>query len=127
MRAKAFGIGVVSGVLFLSGCFGAGSWSCSSLQDTFRCSFGGAGSGERAETWKNSGSKALYSISLGGTGSVTVTVKDAAGETVLAKPISGTGGQDSSGETETGTPGNWEVRIKASGLAGGLEVTLTKG
>lgn len=118
-RGALLSVLVVAPVL-LAGC--AGAQNCNTTE-TYNCQFGGSGQIDRSDTWDNPGSRAEVRVQMGGTGDITVTVADAAGQQVFSESYSGSGGQQQTSTTQSGQPGDWTVRIRGT-YAGGLQVTV---
>jgi hypothetical protein len=112
----------------LSGCTAGCEASQSASGQEAGCSNAGAfsyakqmsmSSATETKTWSNSASKAAVQWSMQmSSGSMSVTVKDAAGATVFSKTFSGMGQQASSSTTSAGQAGDWTITIKFVGATG---------
>ncbi len=82
---------------------------------------GAGGTASETIDWSNSQPKAEYAmdITAGAGGSMTLTIKDAAGTTVLTKTLTvGVGDDSASGCTSAGTSGTWTITVSVSNFSG---------
>lgn len=108
--------------LVLAGCMG-GSVNCDISTGDYECQFGGSGSIDRSDSWDNPNTKADVTVQMGGSGDITVTILDDDGTQVFRESYSGSGGQQESRDTSSGSPGDWTVEIEGQ-YAGGLQVQV---
>lgn len=119
MRRGWLAVAAVAPVI-LAGCMG-GAVDCDISTGSYDCSFGGSGNIDRSDSWENPNTRAEVSLDLGGSGSITVTILDDDGSQVYQESVSGSGGLSRSGQTDSGSPGDWTVEISGE-YAGGLDV-----
>ena len=82
---------------------------------------GAGGTASTSFTWDNSDIKAEYAmdITAASGGSMTLTIQDAAGTTVLNQTLtSGVGDDSASGCTATGVIGTWTITISLNNFGG---------
>lgn len=82
---------------------------------------GGGGTATASTTWSNSATKGEYSMDITSSngGTFNLTVKDAAGTTVLNETLTAGIGDDSkSGLTSAGTAGTWTITITLTNFNG---------
>ena len=81
---------------------------------------GGGGTASDTWTFTNNNTTAGWDMSIGATsGSFQLVLKDASGTTVLDKTLTaGSGAQDASGTTSSGTAGSWTVTITLTNFNG---------
>lgn len=108
--------------LLLAGCSAGGS--VTNEADHFR--YGGATTGKSTTEvydWPNSGAAAQVSWGGGGSGTLTLTIHDAAGTEVFRRDL-GTGGLHE--RTAAGQPGTWRVTIGFGGYSGGMGLNIDR-
>lgn len=120
MKQAALTLMLVAPVV-LAGC--AGAQNCEITPGEYQCQFGGGGDIDRTDTWRNDATQAEVKVQMGGTGDLTVTIDDADGTQVFSETFTGSGGQQTTKTTSSGTPGEWTVHIDGS-YRGGLQVTI---
>lgn len=106
----------------LAGCAAGGGLS--NQPDHF--SYGGAATGKTTTEvyeWANSGTAAQVSWGGGGSGSLSLTMKDAAGATMFARTL-GNGGLHE--RTLDGQPGTWRIELRFQGYNGGMGLNIDK-
>jgi hypothetical protein len=114
---KAFALAALA--VAVAGCAGYGGGSTVSNQPGhFSLSAGGAQSGSDSYDWQNPGTAARVSYSVGGAGSLSLTIADAAGHQVYSDTLSGSGGSSGTRTTQTGAPGTWRISVSWSGAGG---------
>jgi hypothetical protein len=132
VRALAVPLGFL---VVLSGCMGGGQ-GCMGRQDfsgqgavcneenSFHYGLQGTASKTETYTWQNSKSKATVAMGFQGTGSVSVTLKDASGTSVFTKTYQGAGQAGGTETTRSGAPGAWTIQIQMRDLQGQMGVTV---
>jgi hypothetical protein len=109
----------------LAGCTGVtGGREVTTTPDHFQYKGGGVINGTEEFAWENSKSKATVTYQGGGTGSLTLTLLDAAGKQVYQKGVRGTGGQTFTDTTAEGQPGTWTIRVHFEGVSGGMDLRV---
>lgn len=114
MRAFAIVALAAMGTAALAGCMGG---------DAYTLSIGGSQNLDRTDTWNNPSSRARASMSMGGSGDVTLELQDAQGQTVLTMSCSGSGGCSETQTSATGEPGDWTVQLDGQ-VEGGLSISI---
>lgn len=108
--------------LLLAGCSAGGS--VSNNPDHFAYGGGAAGkSTTEVYEWGNSGTAAQVSWGGGGTGTLTLTIQDAAGKQVFRRDL-GTGGVHE--RTLDGQPGTWRITLGFGNYNGGMGLNIDK-
>lgn len=103
-----------------------GGKSVSNNPGSFSYSAGGVLSASDSYDWQNPSATARVSFSAGGTGTVSITIQDAAGKQVFTRSFSGSGGSSDNVPTSPGLPGMWKIRISTQG-AGGFSLSVRSG
>jgi len=118
----------VLALLPLAGCAGSEAiFGISQATGNFNATITGRGdSGDRSTVWVNSGTAAnvSFSLAVGSSGQVTLTLRDADGAQVYRETVTTDGERSRSGLTSTGTSGDWEVRIEVLDLDGTANVSV---
>ena len=113
-------------VVSLSGCAQVGV-----SNNTNSFSYGGQVAGKTdsiSYEWKNTGSKA--NINWGGqaaSGTMVLTIKDAAGANVFTKTISGASQSGSSDSTKSGKSGDWTITLSFNDFTGQMGLNVNGG
>lgn len=84
---------------------------------------GGSNLADVRDSFEVPGGKARISLSVGGTGSADITIKDADGKAVYTKPLSGSGGSADS-EVLEGAAGTWSIVIDFTNFQGGFALDI---
>ena len=129
MKSRSLPFLTVLGLMMLAGCSGDAVFGITSLSDNFDATVSGDGdSGSTTSDWVNAGSQAdvSFSLGVGTTGTVELTIRDAGGDVVYQQTISSDGQDSRSGLTSVGTPGTWEVKIEVSDLNGTASISLSR-
>lgn len=114
-------------MFLLAGC--AGQSAVSNTTNSF--SYAGQAAGwddTETYTWKNTIGKAH--VSWGGQiadGSISVTIKDATGKQVFSRGLSGTSQEGFSGDTGSGTPGDWTIKLTFQDYTGQMGLNIRAG
>ena len=119
----------VLSIVMLAGCNGDAVFGITSLSDDFDATVSDDGdSGSTTSDWVNAGSQAdvSFSLGVGTTGQVKLTIRDAGGDVVYQQTISSDGQDSRSGVTLAGTPGTWEVKLEVSNLNGTASISLSR-
>lgn len=106
----------------LAGCAAGGGLS--NQPDHF--SYGGGAAGKSTTEvyeWQNSGTAAQVSWGGGGTGSLTLTIHDAAGKEVFQRGLASGGVHE---RTASGQAGTWRITLAFGGYNGGMGLNVDK-
>lgn len=120
-RSVSLTLAVVAS-LFLAGCT-AGGEMLYSYDANKSMAAGGSNLQDVRDSFEVPGGKARISLSIGGTGSAEITVKDAAGKAVYTKSVSGSGGAADSSVME-GQTGTWSITIDFTNYQGGFALDI---
>lgn len=108
--------------LFLAGCT-AGGEALYSYGGSDSMTAGGSNLQDVQDSFEVPGGKAQIALSIGGTGSAKITIKDADGKAVYTKSVSGSGGAAESKVME-GTAGTWTIAIDFTNYQGGFALDI---
>lgn len=113
----------------LSGCAGAGQFGVSNQPGNFNMGGQVAGKTESLSyTWENPGSTAK--VQWGGqssSGTVQVSIRDAAGKTVYGSTFGGTGQGGASDSTSSGKAGQWQIVVEFNDFTGQVGLSIQGG
>ncbi|MGB1586627.1 MAG: hypothetical protein ACPHID_06245 [Thermoplasmatota archaeon] len=123
---RAFSI-LAAGMFLLAGCAGQSAVN----NNTNNFSYAGQAAGwddVETYTWKNTMGTA--SVSWGGQvaeGSISVTIKDAAGKQVFSRGLSGQSQEGFSGDTASGLAGDWTIKLTFQDYTGQMGLNVRAG
>ena len=128
-------LALASTLVVISGCFGSGHCSVSqgntgqagvcNTKDGFSYGEQGGPISKSAHyDWQNSKGGALVSLGSQGTGSIKVTLHDAAGTAVFSRSFTGPGQFGASEHAQRGKAGAWKIDLDFSNVNGQIGLTV---